>query len=294
MSLPASLADALRQALGASPASVRPVSGGDINDAARFVAADQTYLVKWNSAPLPDMFSAEAKGLKLLAQAQALRVPGVFAHAEVEGDCPAYIVLEWIDTARAVDRRGAAVALGHGLAAQHRVVADSYGLDHDNYCGATPQVNHWLDSWIEFYGHRRLGFQMELAAQRGLMPSERRRRLENLIIRLDEWIDEETVRPSLLHGDLWGGNWMIGPNGEPVLIDPAVYYGHREAELAMCHLFGGFPAEFFRAYDEAWPPAPGRDERLPLYQLYHLLNHLNLFGEGYGGRVDGILQRYVG
>ena len=102
------------------------------------------------------------------------------------------------------------------------------------------------------------------------------------------------VQPSLLHGDLWGGNWLVGASGEPVLIDPAVYFGDREAELAMCHLFGGFPGSFFAAYDALWPPAPGRAERVRLYQLYHLLNHLNLFGEGYGGQVDAILRDFVG
>jgi fructosamine-3-kinase len=294
MALPSSLNEALTQALQSPPQHAQSVSGGDINLAARFMAGGQAFLVKWNHSPLPNMFSAEAKGLKLLAEAQALRVPRVYAYDEVQEDCPAFIVLEWLDTTRDADRGAAAVALGRGLAAQHGITADAYGLDHDNYCGATPQPNNWLDSWIEFYGERRLGFQMELAAQRGYMPSKRRKHLERLIAQLDKWIDEGAAQPSLLHGDLWGGNWMIGPQGEPVLIDPAVYYGDREAELAMCHLFGGFPAQFYRAYDGAWPPAPGRDERLALYQLYHLLNHLNLFGEGYGSRVDDILRRYVG
>jgi fructosamine-3-kinase len=118
--------------------------------------------------------------------------------------------------------------------------------------------------------------------------------LERFIARLEEWIDDQAVQPSLLHGDLWGGNWLISTNHQPVLIDPAPYYGDREAELAMCHLFGGFPAHFFHAYNEAWPPASGRDERIPLYQLYHLLNHLLGFGESYGAQVDRVLRRYVG
>ncbi len=135
---------------------------------------------------------------------------------------------------------------------------------------------------------------MELAAQNGYLPAARQQRLEQLINRLGNWIDDHAIQPSLLHGDLWGGNWLIDLHSKPVLIDPAVYFGDREAELAMCHLFEGFPDDFFRAYDEAWPPVPGREERLPLYQLYHLLNHLNLFGESYAGQVDHILQRYVG
>lgn len=295
MSLPPSLVRAIQQALGTRPRNVRAVHGGDINHAARFQAGEVTFLVKWNPAPLPGMFAAEAKGLALLAEAQALRVPRPFAHADRTDDCPAFLVMEWIEWAGSGhSERVAGAALGRGLAQQHRVTAAAYGLDHDNYCGATRQANRWLDSWVEFYGQRRLGFQMELAAEQGRLPPARRNRLELLISRLDRCIDEEAMQPSLLHGDLWGGNWMIGPHEEPVIYDPAVYFGDREAELAMCHLFGGFPASFFRAYDESWPPAPGRDERVPLYQLYHLLNHLNLFGESYGRRVDSVLQHYVG
>jgi fructosamine-3-kinase len=254
------------------------------------------YLVKWHARPpqpLPgwrEMFEAEAAGLALLAAAQAVRVPAVVAHGTaLPGVAPAYIAMEWIDRGR--EQRSAGETLGRQLAELHRMTAPAYGLDHGNYCGATPQDNRTLPMWVEFYGVRRLGFQMELAGRQGLLPKERRRRLEHLIGNLSRWIDESACRPSLLHGDLWGGNWLVDAAGQPVLIDPAVYYGDREAELAMCRLFGGFPADFLAAYDESWPPAPGRDERIPLYQLYHLLNHLNLFGEGYGGQVDSVLRR---
>ena len=300
MSIPPSLAKRLAELLGARPTNERPISGGDISRAARFVAGGRAFLVKWQTNPptgladWPDMFEAEARGLKRLSEAQTLRVPTVFAHADRQGESPAFLVLEWIESASHGDRNLIGALLGQGLAAQHRVTAAAYGLDHNNYCGATRQDNTWTSSWIAFYGERRLGFQWELAARAGLMHGERRRRTERLIGRLDRWIDEEAVQPSLLHGDLWGGNWLAAGTGEPVLIDPAVYYGDREAELAMCHLFGGFPRSFFEAYDAMWPPAPGRDERLPLYQLYHLLNHLNLFGEAYGAQVDAILRKYAG
>ena len=299
MTIPPSLADTLTAALDAPPRDVRAVHGGDISHAARFTADGRHYLVKWHSRPptpppgWPDMFTAEAQGLTRLAEAGAVRVPAPRSFAAAQDDCPAYIVLEWIETGHG-DQREAGVKLGRGLAVLHRVTAEAYGLDHGNYCGATPQANGWMDSWIAFYAERRLGWQMDLAGQAGLMHRERRRRLERLIDRLERWIDEAAVRPALLHGDLWGGNWLVAADGDPALIDPAIYFGDREAELAMCHLFGGFPGDFFRAYDEAWPPAAGRDDRLPLYQLYHLLNHLNLFGEGYGGQVDAILRRYVG
>jgi fructosamine-3-kinase len=223
-----------------------------------------------------------------------VRVPDVYAAATAEGDCPACVVLEWIDSATDADRRRAGERLGYALAELHGRSAPAYGLDYDNYCGASVQLNGWRDSWLEFYRERRIKPQVECAAHAGLLPHERRRRLDRLIERLDRWLDARPEPPSLLHGDLWGGNWLVDATGKPAIIDPAVYYGHREAELAMCHLFGGFPQSFFEAYDAVWPPLPGRDERLPLYQLYHLLNHLNIFGEGYGGQVDRLLQRYVG
>jgi fructosamine-3-kinase len=304
MALPAALAALLAEQLNAGLGAVQPVSGGDISQAARVEAGSRVYLVKWHWRPpqaMPgwlEMFAAEAAGLTLLASAQAVRVPAVYGHGAAQpGAAPAYIIMEWIDQrsryAALLDQRSAGEVLGRQLAELHRSTAPAYGLDHGNTCGATPQDNRWLPTWIEFYGQRRLGFQMELAGRQGLMPAERRRRLERMISQLDRWIDEAACRPSLLHGDLWGGNWLVDAAGQPVLIDPAVYYGDREAELAMCRLFGGFPADFFAAYDAAWPPAPGRDQRIPLYQLYHLLNHLNLFGEGYGGQVDSILRHFA-
>jgi fructosamine-3-kinase len=298
--LPAPLATVLNDLLGAPPDHVQPVRGGDISQAARIAVGTRRYFAKWLTNPpatptgWPDIFDAEARGLALLGASGGLRVPAVHAHAPVRDGSPAYIVMEWIEPANGANRPAAGRELGRRLAEQHRVTAPVYGLDHSNYCGTTPQPNDQSDSWIAFYGQRRLGFQANVADRRGRLPTERRRRLDRVIARLGEWIDEASVRPSLLHGDLWGGNWLIDAAGAPVLIDPAVYFGDREAELALCHLFGGFPEEFYRAYDAAWSPAPGRAERIPLYQLYHLLNHLNLFGEGYGSQVDAILRRYAG
>jgi fructosamine-3-kinase len=179
------------------------------------------------------------------------------------------------------------------LAAQHRVLSPSFGLDDDNFIGANPQPNQRSDNWLTFFREQRLGFQMELARRNNLLPAQRARRLETLLNRLGDWLPAQPPA-SLLHGDLWGGNWLATASGEPALIDPAVYYGHREADLAFTELFGGFPAAFYTAYKAAWPPDPGYKERKDLYNLYHLLNHLNLFGEGYGGSVDSILQQYVG
>ncbi len=279
---------ALEEAVGPLR-SIAPVRGGDINEAARLETAGARYFVKWNFHPRPHMFEAEARGLKLLAEAHALRVPRVVALIEQ----PPALVLEWIDCEAGAKKIDAAEALGRGLAQQHRSVGPSYGLDHDNTIGANPQINTPARSWIEFYRDRRLGVQRDLAQRHGHLTADRARRLDRVMDHLDQWIDEAAVAPSLLHGDLWGGNYLVDAQGQPVLIDPAVYYGDREAEIAFTELFGGFGARFYDAYNEAWPLAQGYADRRDLYNLYHLLNHLNLFGEGYGGSVDALLRRYT-
>ncbi len=282
--------DDLRTALAATLGPIRsltPVGGGDIHEAARVETASARYFVKWIQRPQPGMFEAEARGLNLLASARALRLPRVIAVIEQ----PAALVLEWIDPGS--NKSAVADLLGHGLAQQHRVTADHFGLDQDNYIGSNLQRNTPTRSWLEFFRDRRLGAQRDLAARHGYLPAEPARRLERLLDRLEHWIDAEHVRPSLLHGDLWGGNYLCDASGQPVLIDPAVYYGDREAELAFTELFGGFGARFYAAYHEAWPLDSGYADRRDLYNLYHLLNHLNLFGEGYGSAVDAILRTYV-
>lgn len=285
--LPPDLQRALASHLGEVRAA-QAVSGGDINAAWRVeTASGQHCFIKWNPRPLPRLFEVEARGLQLLAHTQALRVPRVL----VVIDQPPALVLEWIESG--ANRSTAAEALGRGLAQQHRSSGAAFGLDHDNYIGATPQINTPADSWLEFFRDRRLGEQAKLAQARGHLPPDRARRLERVLANLDRWINP-TITPSLLHGDLWGGNYLIDTSGQPVLIDPAVYYGDREAEIAFTELFGGFGARFYAAYNEAWPLDHNYAERRDLYNLYHLLNHLNLFGEGYGSAVDAIVWRYGG
>ncbi len=284
--------------LGTPILSMRDLGSGHGVGRARATTVDGAVLIKWSvslSPPTgwPAPLDAEARGLRVLGEAGAIRVPAVLAYA-ARDSYGELLVTEWIGSDSRVARGAAGQALGERLAVLHRSTAARYGLDHHNYCGATPQPNTPRDSWLVFWREERLNHQLRLAASHGVLPRARRERLERLMSRLDRWIDDASVRPSLIHGDLWGGNWLVDDQGEPVLIDPAAYYGDREAELAMCDLFGGFPTSFWRAYDEAWPPAPGRDDRRPIYQLYHLLNHLNLFGESYGASIDAILRRYVG
>ncbi|NOK62889.1 MAG: hypothetical protein GFH27_549293n286 [Chloroflexi bacterium AL-W] len=269
------------------------IGGGDISQAVRLRTDQSIYLLKWSERGLPGFFDAEVHGLKLLASTGAIRVPEVIAWQSDVEEQPDFLLLEWLAAPPSANRGVAAEALGHALATLHKATAPSYGLDRDNYIGATPQPNGWMESWLEFFRERRLRFQAALAQRQGRLSGARARRMERLLDRLDTWIDEQAVQPALLHGDLWGGNFIIGPGRVPALIDPAVFYGDREADLAFTTLFGGFPESFYRAYEEAWPLAAGWQERRDLYNLYHLLNHLNLFGEGYGGSVDAILQRYV-
>jgi fructosamine-3-kinase len=271
-----------------------PLSGGSISQAVRLRSDRGQYLLKYAGRALPGFFAAEARGLTLLGSTGAVRVPAVLAHRDDQAGAPGFILLEWLDGPPAADRQAAAVALGTGLAALHRASAPAYGLDHDNYIGATPQPNGWMASWLAFFRERRLRFQATLARRNGRLAGERARRMERLLGRLGDWIDDSAPTPALLHGDLWGGNFIVGPGGAPALIDPAVYYGDREADLAFTSLFGGFPEAFYRAYDAAWPLPAGWQERRDLYNLYHLLNHMNLFGESYGAAVDATLQRYAG
>lgn len=292
MTLPQSLAGAIAAEIGSEVVESSPVGGGDISSSARARLADgREVLVKWNAGALPGLFTGERRGLELLRRAGTVRIPEVLASAEPAGSRPGFIVMEWLG--RGSSSPAIAESLGRGLAAMHRVTAERYGLDHDNYIGANPQPNRQTDDWVTFFREQRLGFQMELAGKQGYLNRRRATWLEKLLARLDDWLPAQPPA-SLLHGDLWGGNWLATASGEPALIDPAVYYGHREAELAFTELFGGFPAAFYRAYNQDWPLDEGYDERRDLYNLYHLLNHLNLFGEGYGGQVDSILRRYGG
>ncbi len=293
MSLPQALRTAIEQTVGLAVEQTVPVGGGDISRAAQGRLSDgRAVLIKWRSGLPPELFAAEGRGLALLRSAEALRVPEVLAWSGAGENTPGFIVMEWLGQGSA-NAAGVAEALGSGLAALHRTTGPAFGLDYDNYIGANPQPNEYAEDWVSFFGEQRLGFQMELAARQARLPAQRARRLEKLLARLADWLPAHPPA-SLLHGDLWGGNWLVTEAGEPALIDPAVYYGHREAELAFTELFGGFPSAFYRAYNRAWPLDEGYQERKELYNLYHLLNHLNLFGEGYGGRVDAVLRRYVG
>ena len=289
--LPDRLAARLERVLGAPVSDARALFGGDINQAARITVGGAVYFVKWNASAPPAMFPTEAHGLRLLSAAGALRVPEVVVCEAAEDGAPAFLVLEYIEQGRK-GGVGTVARFGEGLAALHRHTAEQFGLDRDNFIGRLPQPNAPADDWATFYRDRRIGYQMQLARERGRLPKRREDLLTRLMERLPELLPAD-VPASLVHGDLWGGNYLVDAQGEAVLIDPAVCYAHREMDLAMSELFGGFSARFYDAYQAAWP-TPGYAERRALYQLYYILAHLNLFGESYGGRVDSIAAHYVG
>lgn len=294
MPFPPPLRAALSDLLGAPVEHGRSVYGGDINQAARFEAGGVRYFVKWNASAPADMFAAEAHGLRLLAEADAIRVPAVVLESAPHEGCPGFLVLEWIEPGAGRSGGHEVMAnFGGSLAALHRHTARQHGLDRDNYIGRLPQKNRFDTSWAHFYRDQRIGFQMELARQRGRLPARREKLLTRLMERIPDLLDDEDIQPSLLHGDLWGGNYMVDAEGEAVLIDPAVFYGHREMDIAMSELFGGFSDRFYDAYKATYS-IHGYDDRRLLYQLYYILAHLNLFGESYGGRVDSMAAHYVG
>ena len=231
------------------------------------------------------MFEAEAAGLAELRSAGAVRVPEVFdVGTDADG---AFIEMERLALRRGGDHDAA--ALGEQLAALHRHTAEQHGWHRDNTIGLTPQPNPQNSNWIEFFREHRLRFQLGLVEQKGY-GGELQELGEALAVRLDKLFDSYDPAPSLLHGDLWAGNWGVA-DGVPVVFDPAVYYGDRESDIAMTQLFGGFGSAFYREYERAWPLAEGSSRRLELYKLYHVLNHVNLFGAGYLDQALSILRR---
>jgi fructosamine-3-kinase len=278
----AHLAASLHVNVDAQPES--RVHGGSINESYRWECASGALFVKIAPADQLTMFVAEAEGLEALANANGVRVPRVLCFGTAD-EC-AFLALEWIDLAGSVS--AASKQLGQQLARQHRATATQFGWHRDNTIGSTPQINTRAPSWPEFFRERRLRYQLDLAARHGYRGRLQEQGAE-LLECLDEFFVEHQPQPSLLHGDLWGGNFGVDTSGTPVIFDPAVYYGDREADLAMTRLFGGFSASFYSAYEAAWPPSPGARERTNLYNLYHVLNHLNLFGDGYRAQAESML-----
>jgi fructosamine-3-kinase len=287
------IGEAIRAATGEDFAvrKCRAIAGGCINSTCLAEDGARRFFVKLNRLSGLDMFEAEADGLREIAATGTIRVPNPVCTGAAEDS--AFSVLEAIDFNSgdfSSGRKGRAEDLGRQLADMHRASATQYGWRRDNTIGSTPQINTFADNWPEFWRDRRIGRQLALAASNGYGGALQRKG-ERLLARLDGFFTGYAPLPSLLHGDLWGGNYAYSAAGEPVIFDPAVYYGDRETDLAMTELFGGFPAAFHAAYREAFPLDSGYPTRKALYNLYHILNHLNMFGEGYLGQAEGMMEK---
>jgi protein-ribulosamine 3-kinase len=265
----------------------RSIGGGSINEACLLVTNTGKYFIKYNSAEaFPGMFEKEAAGLKLLAGSNTIKIPGVIATDNT--DEYSYLILEFIESA--APGHNFWINFGKKLADLHQNTSDYFGLDHDNYIGSLIQTNKKHADFIEFFILERIEPQLEQARNKSEFSQSDTRYFHSLYKTLNNIIPPE--KPALIHGDLWSGNFMVASDGSPRLVDPAVYYGHREADIAMTQLFGGFKPEFYAAYNQAWAMEKGWRERMDIFNLYPLLVHVNLFGGGYARQVLQIIRQF--
>ncbi|MEM7714827.1 MAG: fructosamine kinase family protein [Cyanobacteria bacterium P01_A01_bin.68] len=264
----------------------RSVSGGCINQGYSLSDGVRTYFIKLNQASQVKMFEAEALGLQQMYDAATIRVPKPICFGTVENSC--YIILEWLSMGRGNSK--SSEEMGQKLAAMHKKsLVKQFGWDINNTIGSTPQINTWTEDWVEFFTKYRLGYQFQLAKRRGgTFPQA-----DELLSAIPDLLADRKVQPSLVHGDLWGGNAGFLESGEPVIFDPATYYGDREVDIAMTEVFGGFPTAFYQGYNEVFPLADGYEQRKVLYNLYHILNHFNLFGGGYASQANQMISRIL-
>jgi fructosamine-3-kinase len=260
------------------------VSGGSINQAYLVTDDRRKFFVKTNGAEKVAMFEAEAIALSQIGATKTMRVPQPVCWGVA--DRIAYIVMEWIELGHKQDWN----LFGTSLAAMHRVTNHKFGWQQQNTIGSTPQINTWNQDWVEFFGEQRLGYQLQLAQRKGFSSSVP---TEKLLEAVPRFFRNYNPQPSMVHGDLWGGNAGFSDQGEPIIYDPALYFGDREVDIAITELFGGFPAQFYQAYDLAFPLDPGYKQRKTLYNLYHILNHFNLFGGGYGSQANRMIASII-
>lgn len=264
----------------------RSVSGGCINQGYCLIGKTIRYFVKINHASQAEMFTAEALGLKQMAETQTIRVPTPICWGMTERS--SYIVLEWLEFGRSSNQSWQ--EMGRNLAKMHAHRGQGkFGWERNNTIGSTPQINTWTENWADFFAEDRIGFQLQLARRKGGSFGES----SQIIDKVRNLLTEIQPQPSLVHGDLWSGNAAVTEDGEPVILDPAAYYGDREVDIAMTELFGGFPAAFYRGYNEAFPLDEGYKKRKTIYNLYHILNHFNLFGGGYGSQANFMIQEIL-
>lgn len=267
--------------------AIERAAGGSINESYFVETAKRRYFVKYHADAPARFFEIEAKGLAHIRATNTIAVPETFTFSDQPGN--GFIVMEWLEGQKTDNTEK---ELGEKLAAMHQSIGDRHGFEEDTFIGILPQPNGWFSNWLDYYRNRRLTAQLNQGIANNRITGRWRKQLEDIIDRLEQWIPAD-VPPSCLHGDLWGGNWITGPQGKPYLIDPSPLYGDRHFELAFTELFGGYSARFYEAYYSSLAPDENYKNRKPLYQLYYLLVHLNIFGESYGSGVDAILKRYA-
>jgi len=272
--------------------SSKSVGGGSINQTEVLTLSNgEKVFLKTNAHPPKDFFPAEAKGLDLLQKAGGgPKIPKPLGMEP--GPSPRFFLMEYVEEsppAREFD-----ILFADALASMHRVTQDAHGLDHDNYIGSTVQRNTKEKDGLIFFRDHRIRFQQELARTNGKLPAQLDKQLDTLCGKLELLLDTTGEQPALLHGDLWSGNYFQAKSDQrPCIFDPAVYYGLRESDLAMTEVFGSLSGSFYRAYHEAFPLNPGYEDRRDIYNLYHILNHLNLFGGSYLSSVESIVNRFT-
>lgn len=263
------------------------VSGGSINSTYKLSTNRGDFFLKLNASTPPDFFEKEAEGLNLLKSANTdIHIPEVIAVGNPDIDEPAFLLMEFIEEGR----YGDSFAFGTQLAKLHQNYSDQFGLENDNYIGSLPQRNHRHNDWASFFSDERITPQMEMAINSGKVNSGIQSNWDRLSAKLNDMLPP--AKPSLLHGDLWGGNYLFDRTSRAVLIDPAVYYGHPEMDLAFSKMFGGFSADFYRGYESVSPLQPGFEERVAVYNLYPLLVHVNLFGGHYTTQAIQLLNKF--
>lgn len=262
------------------------VSGGCINQGYCISNNGSSYFLKINQASAVEMFEAEALGLKQMLATNTIRVPQPICWGVA--DSSSYIVMEWLEFGSGSDRSWE--EMGSNLARMHKAGnVSEFGWERDNTIGSTPQINTWTKSWADFFADRRIGYQLKLARRKGGNFPD----FSMVVDAVRDFLADIQPKPSLVHGDLWSGNAACTVEGEPVILDPATYYGDREVDIAMTELFGGFPAAFYRGYNRVWQLDEGYQQRKTLYNLYHILNHFNLFGGGYGSQANRMIQQVL-
>lgn len=268
--------------------AARPIGGGDINYALMLETSTGKYFLKYNSVDrYPGMFKAEAEGLMLMQSTNTVAVPNVIGFGENGHE--GFLILKYLEQGHRTDKM--MEQAGRQLALMHKTTAPTFGLETDNYIGCLPQKNTRYAQWSDFFAASRIEPMLRIAREKGFLDSKILKAFSNLLAHLDELVPAEP--PSLVHGDLWGGNYLPCTDGKVYLIDPAVYFGHREMDLAMTRLFGGFPEAFYEGYEAEFPLQKGWKQRVDIHNLYPLLVHVNLFGGGYVSSVTSIIGKYI-